>query len=957
MANRAAHDLPSQSVSPSLSSLHMRGGLGKTLLIAFLLLAIGPLSFLAFVTYHQVQRDVQQRLLASLETVVSLQEAHLVDWVEAKHRDLALVAAALDRSSAALPGREAQVFTGDPQAATALQAELEAESLALQPATRALVLVDVATGRVLATTDPKLSAWPAGSGGQSEGQIAPQLLGPELMVTSIKGGSLQVPGAAEPAVRYVWDGKILLGLLSWDALHEVIAEPGLADEGIDVHLVTADGLIVSASDRQPALLPARESLAATAETAGEPGEDQIDGVGVQALLQRRIGAGAYQDLKGVPVFGAYRWVPELQLGILAEQAQERSLSGGDAVTALIVGATLAVALLTAAIAAVVTRRITRPIVQLTATASWMARGDLSRRVAVTRRDEIGVLAGAFNRMAAELQILYGNLEARVAERTAQLAEANEQARYHARQLAISAEVARVASSIRDLPALLGTVVELIGRSFELDQVSIYLLRRMVLPAEVGTASAGSDGQSTAGAFSAPLPSQPLAVWQAGSNGRLTIQGSHACCVPALVEAALAAGTGGPEAITERGVASSRARGFAEPEEQLPAPGSSPAGRPATPPQMAIPLQVCGRTLGVLHVTGNSTRSFDKGDPVIYRSLADQIAIAIENASAYALEHETVRHLRDLDRIQSRFLTNMSHALRTPLNSIIGFSRVMLKGLDGSLNDLQRSDLATIHEGGRQLLGLIDDLLELSQWDIAPFDADQALPQGESREPVLRRTAEPVRGEGELPVRGEGELPVRGEGEVRVLSEGEVDLAEIVEGVMATARALARGKPVQLYHEVPGDVPSITTDGRLLRRLILALLANAIKFTGEGQIRLVVTASGDSVTITVSATGQESEFAESAGTAVLQAGNILAGGRPGEDGQSGSPLHSWTRQAQMAIGQRIVEKLGGQMWAGSSRREGTGAQGGQEDDGTTITFSLPITRGATGLSAANSAEAQ
>ena len=151
-----------------------------------------------------------------------------------------------------------------------------------------------------------------------------------------------------------------------------------------------------------------------------------------------------------------RWLPELELGILAEQPQERVVARGDAATALIVGATLAVALLTAAIAAVVTRRITRPIVQLTATASWMARGDLSRRVEVARRDEIGLLAGAFNHMAAELQILYANLEARVAERTAQLAAANEQARYHARQLAISAQVAGVASSIRDLPALLGT---------------------------------------------------------------------------------------------------------------------------------------------------------------------------------------------------------------------------------------------------------------------------------------------------------------------------------------------------------------------------------------------------------------------------------------------------------------------------------------------------------------------
>ena len=59
---------PGGSLSPSLASLQMRGGLGKTLLLAFLSLAILPLSFLAFLTYHQVQQTTQQRLLASLET-------------------------------------------------------------------------------------------------------------------------------------------------------------------------------------------------------------------------------------------------------------------------------------------------------------------------------------------------------------------------------------------------------------------------------------------------------------------------------------------------------------------------------------------------------------------------------------------------------------------------------------------------------------------------------------------------------------------------------------------------------------------------------------------------------------------------------------------------------------------------------------------------------------------------
>lgn len=839
----AASGPPAQPLSPSLSSLHMRGGLGKTLLIAFLLLAIVPLSFLALVTYHQVQHDIQQRLLASLGTVAAFQEAHLVDWVEASRRDLALVATALERTSLA-PG-------GDPAAA---QAELEAQLAALRPAYSSLVLVDAAGGEVLA-------AAPA-AGIEPGAGLDPHLLhGPGLLVAPPAAPPLgQVPVAA--AVRYPWNGKLLVGLLSWETLREVVASPALAVEGLQVYLVTTDGLVVDASGH--------EQAAPGTEAPGELVEIAADAAGgVQALLKKASGAGAYQGLSGVPVFGAYRWVPGLEVGILAEQEQARFLSGGETLTALIVGATLAVALLTAAIAAVVTRRITRPIVQLTATASWMARGDLSHRVAVTRRDEIGVLAGAFNRMAAELQILYANLEARVAERTAQLAAANEQARYHARQLAISAEVARVATSIRDLPALLDTVVDLIGRSFELEQASIYILGHE-LPLAASRASGGPEG--ICGDVEGQAAS--LALWQAQVTGRRSLRGVPAASVPAIVQAALA-GARGPE------------------------PAGTPSSPPASRPEMAVLLQVCGRTLGVLHVTAGSASAFGEADQVIYRSLADQIAIAIENASAYALEHETVRHLRELDRIQSRFLTNMSHALRTPLNSIIGFSRVMLKGLDGPLSEVQHNDLATIHEGGRQLLGLIDDLLELSQWDIALFAADGMLSPGEDEGGVL----------------GEAHLPV--------LNEGRVDLAEIVEGVMATARALARGKPVRLSCQVPAGLPRMTTDSRLVRRLILALLANAVKFTAEGQIRLSVGALPGAVRIGVGVVPGE--------------GSAVAGANP------------WLTDAQVAIARHMVESLGGEISAGSPSPEA---------GDSAFAFTLPIARqGARGDSSSNVEEAQ
>jgi signal transduction histidine kinase/HAMP domain-containing protein len=507
--------------------------------------------------------------------------------------------------------------------------------------------------------------------------------------------------------------------------------------------------------------------------------------------------------------GAYRWSPALGVGILAEQPQNGSVTAADTVTALVIGATLAVALITAAIAAVVTRRITRPIVQLTETAAWMARGDLNQRVPVVRKDEIGVLAQVFNHMASELRVLYGSLEAKVAERTAQLETANENSRHYIMQLSISAEVARVASSIRELDELLDTVVSLIGRAFELRSASIYLL------AETGR----------------------RAIWKAGSTGVPPSERDLAVGGPSLVGRVAANG----EAHVLRA-------------------GVCGEGAPRAPIacEMAVALRLHDRVVGVLYLQSEHPDDFGQDDRLVFRSLADQIAIAIENARVYALERETIQRMRELDEIQAQFLVNMSHALRTPLNSIIGFSRLMLKELDGPLTDLQRTDLEAIHDGGRQLLGLINDMLELSQLELG----------------------------------------------VTPFTPSDVDLEEILAGVMATTQALARNKPIRFYKEVPVPAPSLYTDGQRLRQVILALMSNAVKYTEEGSIRLQVAVSDGTIRISISDTGL--------GIPRLEQERIFAEGND----DAGAPGFG------LAISRRVVERLGGEIWVESEEGAGS-----------------------------------
>jgi signal transduction histidine kinase len=793
-----------QSPPRSGPALGMRGGLGRTLLIAFLLLAIVPLSLLALLTNSQIQRNTGQRILTSLETMVTLKEAHVVDWVAGYKRELNLLAAGID---SLLP------------AGQSLASDLSVMLTTLQdtdPTWAALMVMDRNSGDMVASSETDAAILQTVQ--QSLMDNRQLVIAPALGLDDSSIAEAHAPPLL--AVPYTYGDWQIVGVLHGQALQQIITDSDDPEEGIATSLITDDGFMVSSQGLTRLYEDEEKTMA----------ED------VLWVLEGHSGSGSYADAKGALSFSAYRWNPELRVALLARQPQIQALATGDALTAVVVGATLAVALITAAIAAMVTRRVTRPIVQLTETAAWMARGDLNQQVAITRRDEIGVLARAFNRMAAELRALYANLEAKVAERTQQLEAANQKASYHAMQLTISAEAARIISSIRDLDVLLSTVVELIGNAFELHHASIYLVD----------------------------DSGEWVVWQAGSNKN----------GPAPAERREAVGG---ESLMGRVTADGRRQVVraSVPEGDPAAPHSVSEAAAMHPPvrcEMAVPLRVRGQILGMIDLQSSRPNDFDDNDQMVYQSLADQISVAIENARAYAVERETVEKLCELDRIQSQFLTNMSHALRTPLNSIIGFSRVMLKELEGPLNDLQRTDLAAIHESGRQLLGLINDMLDLSQLDLgtAPFAAV------------------------------------------------EVDLAEIIEGVMATSRALARGKPVQLYEEVPDDLPHLHTDGQRVRQVILALVSNAVKFTNEGSIRLRITDDGGRVTISVSDTGVGIPPAERA--------RIFSDTPYGET-EKGEKMPGFG----LAISKRVVEKLGGQIWFES-----------KEGSGSTFTFTLPIT---------------
>ncbi|MGC9348086.1 MAG: sensor histidine kinase, partial [Anaerolineae bacterium] len=189
-------------------------------------------------------------------------------------------------------------------------------------------------------------------------------------------------------------------------------------------------------------------------------------------------------------------------------------------------------------------------------------------------------------------------------------------------------------------------------------------------------------------------------------------------------------------------------------------------------------------------------------------LANQVTIALENARAYERERLAMEQLEAAEAFKARFLANMSRELREPLNTIIGFSRLLMKGIEGPLNSQQLEDLRQIHGDSQRLLLLINDILVISQLQAGLVELG------------LRRVA----------------------------------LQDIVDGVMPTASALVRGKEIKLIEDIPEDLPMLRADPIRLRQVLVHLLNNAAKFTEHGHIMLRAWANDDEVYVSVSDTG-------------------------------------------------------------------------------------------------------
>jgi len=305
----------------------------------------------------------------------------------------------------------------------------------------------------------------------------------------------------------------------------------------------------------------------------------------------------------------------------------------------------------------------------------------------------------------------------------------------------------------------------------------------------------------------------------------------------------------------------------------------PVAQPAaTGDKLVVPLRSQTGVLGYLEVDARQgAKPWSLDDRLLVEGVAQQLTLAMQDARTYQLAQQALEEMREADRLKTQFLANMSHELRTPLNSIIGFSRVILKGIDGPVNETQSQDLQAIYNAGQHLLGLINDILDISRIDAGKME----------------------------------------------LAFTEVDLGEIIRSVMATATGLVRDRPIELMVDVPDDLTPIQADNIRVRQILLNLVSNACKFTEKGHVgvtaRAVERGGKREVVVAVYDTGP--------GIAPADQSRLF---EPFSQVDSSPTRKSGGTGLGLSICRQLVSLHGGRIWVESALGEGS-----------TFAFSLPV----------------
>ena len=467
---------------------------------------------------------------------------------------------------------------------------------------------------------------------------------------------------------------------------------------------------------------------------------------------------------------------------------------------------------------VLARRMVGPIQALRAGAARIGSGDLGQRISVKTGDELEGLADQFNDMAGRLQESYADLEKKVEIRTHELAQS-------VAELRALGEVSQAVNSTLDINEVLNTIVTKAVQLSDTDAGAIYEYDET--KGEFGLRSTyGMDDD-----LIAAIKERHVHIGDAGIG--------HAAAQRAPLQIADVQKEPASEVLDVVVRAGFRALLF-------------------------VPLLGAERIVGALVVRRRRPGEFSKQTIDLVQTFAAQSVLAIQNARLFQEIGDKSRQLEVASQHKSQVLANMSHELRTPLNAILGYTELILDDIYGETPAKMRGVLERVQRNGKHLLGLINDVLDLSKIEA-------------------------------------GQL---------TLALADYSLKDVVHSVFVAVESLADEKKLALRIEVPNNLPTGRGDERRLTQVLLNLVGNAIKFTDQGEVAIKASATNGAYTLSVCDTGPGiapgdqakifEEFQQADSSATKKKGGTGLG---------------------LSIARRIIELHGGKIWVESEIGKG------------------------------------
>ena len=281
--------------------------------------------------------------------------------------------------------------------------------------------------------------------------------------------------------------------------------------------------------------------------------------------------------------------------------------------------------------------------------------------------------------------------------------------------------------------------------------------------------------------------------------------------------------------------------------------------------LSVPLLREGRVFGSLACPGECRASSAPEVVELLQTFAAQSTLAMQNARLFREIAQKSQELEVASQHKSQFLANMSHELRTPLNAILGYTELIVDGIYGEMPAKLLEVLERVQGSGRHLLGLINDVLDLSKIEA-------------------------------------GQL---------TLAANDYSFHDIVHTVISGVESLAAEKHLKLTTNLASDLPVGCGDERRITQVLMNLVGNAIKFTDVGEVGVRVGAPNGMFVASVADTGPG--IPEDQQQRIFEEFQQVDSSSTRRKGGTGLGL---------AIAKRIVELHGGRIWVESTVGKGS-----------------------------------